>query len=80
MKYSLPSRGSLKSEKAYALISDKKSSFNVNFMNYSSYIEIKAKYQDNMSKNEFIGKFFLEKLKLNKFYQYMIQSMKYMKN
>jgi methyl-accepting chemotaxis protein len=67
MKYSLPSKGSLKSEKTYTLISDKKSSFNINFKNFSTYIEIQAKYQDNMSKNEFNGKFFLEKLKLNKF-------------
>ena len=66
-KYSLPSKGSLKSQKTYTLISDKKASFNVNFKNFSSYIEIQAKYKDNMTKNEFKEKFFIEKLKLNKF-------------
>ena len=59
MKYSLPSKGSLKSQKTYTLISDKKASFNVNFKNFSSYIEIQAKYKDNMTKNEFKEKFFI---------------------
>ena len=67
MKYPLTSKGSLKSVKTYNLISDKKVSFNVNFKNFSSYIEIQAKNQDNMTKNEFKEKFYLEKLKLNKF-------------
>jgi len=67
MKFSLPSKGNLKSQKTYTLISDKKASFNVNFKNFSSYIEIQAKYKDNMTKNEFKEKFYMEKLKLNKF-------------
>jgi len=67
MKCSLPCKGSLKSQKTYTLISDKKASFNVNFKNFSSYIEIQAKYKDNMTKNEFKEQFCLEKLKLNKF-------------
>jgi len=67
MKYTLPNKGSLKSQKAYIVNSDKNNSFNINVKNFSLYIEIQAQYQDNMKKNKFKGKFFLEKLKSNKF-------------
>ena len=69
IKYLLPNKGNLKSQKAYNVNSDKNTSFNVNIRNYSSFIEIQAQYQyqDNMKINEFKGKFSLEKLKLNKF-------------
>ena len=67
IKYTLPSKGILKSQKIYTLKSDKNTSFNINIKNFSLYIEIQAQYQDNMKKNEFKGKFSLEKLKLNKF-------------
>jgi len=67
IKYSLPNKANLKSQKIYIFNSDKNNSFNVNVRNYSSYIEIQAQYQDNMKKNEFKGKYSLEKLKLNKF-------------
>jgi len=67
IKYLLPNKENLKSQKAYSINSDKNTPFNINVRNYSSYIEIQAQYKDNMKKNEFRGKFSLEKLKLNKF-------------